>query len=96
LAALKRVSNGAAAEMLELAEAEYASSRVRNLTVAEPGATWQNALHLYRATGDSSYLQAAIKGGSAGWERGRALPAALRSHGAADESRRGRTEVGPW
>ena len=65
LVALNRISNGAAAEMLELAEAEYASSRVRNLSVPEPGATWQNALQLYRATGEASYLQSAIEGADA-------------------------------
>ena len=65
LVALNRISNGAAAEMLELAEAEYDSSRVRNLSVAEPGATWQNALQLYRATGEASYLQTAIEGADA-------------------------------
>lgn len=62
LVALNRISNGASGEMLELAEAEYASSRIRNLTVPELGATWQNALHLYRASGDASYLQTAIDG----------------------------------
>lgn len=65
LVALNRISNGAAAEMLELAKAEYAGGRVRNLSVFEPGATWQNALHLYRATGESSYLRAAIDGADA-------------------------------
>lgn len=65
LVALNRVSNGAAAEMLELASAEYAGSRVRNLSVPEPGATWQNALQLYRATGQASYLQSAIEGADA-------------------------------
>ncbi|MCH7226813.1 hypothetical protein [Haloferula sp. A504] len=65
LVALNRISNGAASEMLELAEAEYESSRVRNLNVAEPGDTWQNSLQLYRATGDASYLQTAIEGADA-------------------------------
>lgn len=65
LVALNRISNGAAAEMLALAQAEFESSRVRNLNVAEPGATWQNSLHLYRATHESSYLQAAIEGADA-------------------------------
>ncbi|MCX6876372.1 MAG: hypothetical protein NTW21_21565 [Verrucomicrobia bacterium] len=65
LVALYRISNGAAAEMLELAKTEYAGSRVRNLSVPEPGATWQNALQLYRATGEASYLQAAIEGADA-------------------------------
>jgi hypothetical protein len=65
LVALNRISNGAAAEMLELAKAEYASSRVRNLNVPEPGATWQNALQLYRSNGEASYLQTAIAGADA-------------------------------
>ncbi|MFZ9937909.1 MAG: hypothetical protein ACO3JG_12760, partial [Luteolibacter sp.] len=65
LVALHRISNGAAAEMIELAKKEYLGSRIRNLSVNEPGATWQNALHLYRATGDAAYLKAAIEGADA-------------------------------
>lgn len=65
LVALNRISNGAAAEMLKLAESEYGGSRIRNLSVLEPGATWQNALQLYRASGKESYLKTAIEGADA-------------------------------
>lgn len=65
LVALHHISNGAAAEMIELAREEYAGSRIRNLSVNEQGATWQNALHLYRATGEAAYLKAAVEGADA-------------------------------
>lgn len=65
LVALNRVSNGAAAEMIALAEAEFITSRVRNLDVNEKGGSWQNALHLFNATGKKSYLDAAVQGADA-------------------------------
>ena len=65
LVALNQVSNGSAAEMIELAEAEFKGSRVRNLDVKEPGDSWQNALHIFNATSEKSYLDAAIKGADA-------------------------------
>lgn len=48
--------------LLELAKREYAGSRTRNLDVAERGATWQNALSLFEATGDRAMLTTAIAG----------------------------------
>lgn len=65
LVALHRLSNGAASEMIELAKEEYVSRRIRNLSVNEQGATWQNARHPYRATGGAAYLEAAIEGADA-------------------------------
>ena len=62
LVTLNRVSNGSAAEMIQLAKEEFQRSRVRNLDFKERGDSWQNALHLYKATGGKSYLDAAIKG----------------------------------
>lgn len=47
---------------VQLAEREYQSERVRNLDVLEKGKTWKNALHLYKVTGDSIYLQEACQG----------------------------------
>ena len=50
---------------LQLARNEYGRSRIRNLDVREEGRTWKNALHLFRATRDSAYLQEAIRGADA-------------------------------
>ncbi|MDT8390066.1 MAG: hypothetical protein RRC34_06115 [Lentisphaeria bacterium] len=62
LVSLYRVSNQAAGGLLALAKSEFASSRVRNLEVSQKGDAWQNALHLYRATGEDAYLASAITG----------------------------------
>ncbi|MGX5817086.1 hypothetical protein ACWKWU_02760 [Chitinophaga lutea] len=45
---------------LQLMEQEYKSARIRNLDVKEDGASWINAMHLYKATGDKQYLSAAV------------------------------------
>ncbi len=45
---------------LRLMEKEYKMARVRNLDVKEDGASWINAMHLYKATGDQYYLAAAV------------------------------------
>lgn len=45
---------------LRLMEQEYASTRIRNLDVKEDGASWINAMQLYKATGSQQYLTAAI------------------------------------
>lgn len=45
---------------LHLMEKEYARARTRNLDVEEKGNSWINAMHLFNATGDSSYLKTAI------------------------------------
>jgi len=48
--------------LLELAEKEFAGSRIRNLDVAEKGDSWVNAMHLYKATKDEKHLELAISG----------------------------------
>lgn len=65
LAALHRIFNGASPAFLALAREEYGRSRVRNLDVNERGATWQNSLALYRASGEQPYLEAAKRGADA-------------------------------
>ena len=47
--------------LLELAKKEYASSRVRNLDARELGKRWQNAMALYRVTGDKDFLEFAMQ-----------------------------------
>lgn len=44
---------------LRMMEREYDTERVRNLDVKEKGASWINAMHLYKATGKQAYLDAA-------------------------------------
>ena len=51
--------------LVRLAGQEYGKSRVRNLDVREEGRTWKNALHLYRATLDTAYLNEAMRGADA-------------------------------
>src|SRR5690606_31732569 len=46
---------------LQMMEREYRGNRVRNLDVKEKGNNWINAMHLYKATGDTAYLAAARK-----------------------------------
>lgn len=65
LAALYDISQGVSNAFLTLAEKEYHSGRIRNLSVMDPGDTWQNALALYRATKDSSFLNTAMDGAKA-------------------------------
>jgi hypothetical protein len=48
--------------LLHFAEKEYNSKRTRNLDVKEKGQTWQNAMWIYKATGDKEWLQKATKG----------------------------------
>lgn len=48
--------------LLRFAEKEYNSKRTRNLDVKEKGQTWQNAMWIYKATGDEAWLQKATKG----------------------------------
>ncbi|WP_423735892.1 hypothetical protein [Chitinophaga caseinilytica] len=45
---------------LQMMEREYAGARVRNLDVKEDGASWINAMHLFKATGNREYLSTAI------------------------------------
>lgn len=48
--------------LLHFAEKEYGKKRVRNLEVKEAGNVWQNALWIYRATGDKAWLDKAKQG----------------------------------
>ncbi len=48
--------------LISLAEKEYNHSRVRNLDSHEHGRHWHNALALYQATKDSTWLKEAIVG----------------------------------
>jgi hypothetical protein len=48
--------------LVELAENEFSSKRIRNLNVEESGKSWVNAMHLYRATGKKEFLDLAVLG----------------------------------
>ena len=61
LAALYDIFKKTSPFLLELAKQEYASSRVRNLDAPELGKRWQNAMALYRVTGDKDYLTFAMR-----------------------------------
>jgi len=61
LTALYDIFKRASPFLLELAKEEYASSRVRNLDAKELGERWQNAMALYRVTGDKDYLEFAMR-----------------------------------
>jgi hypothetical protein len=50
--------------LVDLAEREYAGARIRNLDVLDQGDTWENAMHLFRATGDEKKLKRAMEGAS--------------------------------
>lgn len=60
LAALYNVFGKSNPFYLRLMEKEYKVARVRNLDVKEDGASWINAMHLYKATGEGHYLSTAI------------------------------------
>ncbi len=60
LAALYNVFGKTNPFYLRLMEQEYNSARIRNLDVKEDGASWINAMQLYKATGTQQYLDAAI------------------------------------
>lgn len=60
LAALYELSGGTNDFYLQMMQREYNTDRVRNLDVKEKGNNWINAMHLYRATGDKKYLDAAV------------------------------------
>lgn len=62
LSALYEISDEKSKALLDLARHEFNNSRTRNLSVEEPGDTWQNALALYKATGERQYLEKAIQG----------------------------------
>ncbi|WP_343702759.1 hypothetical protein [Chitinophaga sp.] len=61
LAALYNVFGRTNRFYLQMMEREYRGNRVRNLDVKEKGNNWINAMHLYKATGDTAYLAAARK-----------------------------------
>jgi hypothetical protein len=42
--------------LVQIAEKEFGFDRVRNLETKEKGSTWQNALWLYKATGEKQWL----------------------------------------
>lgn len=62
LTALSSILKGSAPYLLSFAKKEYGSTRTRNLDVVEEGCTWKNAMHLYRATGETEYLKKAVAG----------------------------------
>ena len=62
LSALYAISGQQSPVMLQLAEQEFNRSRARNLEKLEQGDRWQNALALYRANGQKTYLEKAIAG----------------------------------
>lgn len=62
LTSLYNIFGPSNAFFLELAEREFAGSRIRNLDVAEKGDSWVNAMHLYKASGYKKYLDLAISG----------------------------------
>ena len=61
LVALYKAFNKENAFLLSLAEKELDNSRVRNLDVPEKGDNWINMMHLYKATGKKTWLDAATK-----------------------------------
>ncbi|MDF3076477.1 MAG: hypothetical protein K0S09_366 [Sphingobacteriaceae bacterium] len=62
LVALYNIFNKQNPLFVAIAKNEFAQARERNLDVKENGDSWMNAMHLYRATGDKTYLQKAIAG----------------------------------
>lgn len=62
LAALYNITGDSNPYLIQLAQKEYGTSRVRNLDKADRGNSWQNALALYRATGDETWLDKARSG----------------------------------
>lgn len=51
--------------LMQLAGNEFNKTRIRNLEVEEKGNTWQNALWIYKATGEKSWLKKAQQGADA-------------------------------
>lgn len=47
--------------LMDLAEGSYAETKVRNLDVEEEGNSWMNSMFMYKASGDKTYLDKAIK-----------------------------------
>jgi hypothetical protein len=61
LTALSTISGGRCTPFLPLAEQAYGRDRVFNLTAVTRGDRWQNALALYRTTGDTAWRDRAIE-----------------------------------
>jgi len=51
--------------LLQLAGNEFNKTRIRNLEVEEKGNSWQNAMWIYKATGEKSWLKKARQGADA-------------------------------
>ncbi len=62
LTSLYNITNKANPFLLEMAEKEYRTEKIRNLDVVEKGETWINAMFLFKASGDTTYLNAAKQG----------------------------------
>lgn len=60
LTALYTISGGRSGPLLEMAIGEYGRDRVFNLDAVTRGDRWQNALALFRATGDPAWRQRAV------------------------------------
>jgi len=61
LTALYEISGGRSQPLLDLAEQEFGRDRVFNLTATTRGTRWQNALALWRATGEPRWRDRAIE-----------------------------------
>lgn len=60
LTALSTISGGRSRALLDMAVGEYGRDRVFNLDAVTRGDRWQNALALFRATGDPAWRQRAV------------------------------------
>ncbi len=56
LTALYNITGKSNPFLIKMAKEEYDSSRIRNLDVKEKGSNWKNALAIYKATEDESWL----------------------------------------
>ncbi len=56
LTSLYSITGGSNSFLLKLAKDEYKSARIRNLDVKQKGKNWENALAIYKATNDKSWL----------------------------------------
>ncbi len=61
LTALATIAGGGARPLLDLAERQYGRDRVFNLDATTRGDRWQNALALFRATGEPRWRERAIE-----------------------------------
>ncbi len=56
LTSLYTITGGSNPFLIKLAKDEYESARIRNLDVKQKGRNWENALAIYKATKDKSWL----------------------------------------